>query len=92
MLRLLFVDAIARHPLPFHTGLSRRICFSALMTQHIPQTMAGDVLVREMLSAPGGGGGVCGVCAVRPPAVCTGQLCQLSIISQLLFLVEESSV
>lgn len=62
------------------------VCFSLLMTQQIPQTKAGDVLVLEISISPRPTQHRWDLQSVlSPPAVYTSPLCQPSTISQLLF-------
>lgn len=63
--------------------------FRSLMTQRIPQTKAGDVLVLETSIGPGPTRHRWDLrCVLSPPAVYTSPLCQRSTISQLLFSFE----
>lgn len=63
-----------------------------LMTQRIPLTKAGDVLVLEICINVGPSQHRWDLRAVlSPPAVYTGSLCQPSTISQLLFSFERKS-
>lgn len=69
--------------------LSKWVCFNLLMTQHIPQTKAGDALVLEIsisLSPTQHRWDLWS--ALSPPAEYTAPLCQPSTISQLLFSFE----